>query len=119
MDEARSKGSRFFRYTENEIRGRNGTVFRIIRLNGQGATIKSYEGYQICWIDEASSICQSSLDALIPTNRQQGSELCFTYNPGFIKRSIMGVSGRCVERSLQPPSKPGPTRGRKLRTARR
>jgi phage terminase large subunit len=43
--------------------------------------IKSKEGIDICWAEEADRISQDSLDFLIPTIRKAGSELWFSYNP--------------------------------------
>lgn len=44
-------------------------------------SIKSLEGYDIAWCEEAQSLSQRSLDLLRPTIRKQGSELWFTWNP--------------------------------------
>lgn len=44
-------------------------------------TIKSLEGYDIAWVEEAQSISQRSLDMLRPTIRKPGSELWFSWNP--------------------------------------
>lgn len=45
-------------------------------------SIKSLEGYDIAWVEEAQSLSQRSLDLLRPTIRKEGSELWFTWNPG-------------------------------------
>src|SRR5690606_33280667 len=76
-------GDRFFTVTEREIRGRNGSVFTFIGLNGKDAAIKSFEGYDLAWVEEAATLGQSSLDALIPTIRREGSEIWWSYNPRF------------------------------------
>ena len=73
--------SEFFESTENEIRGRNGSLFIFAGLRGNTASIKSIEGVTRCWVEEAQTISQSSLDDLIPTIRAPGSEIWFTYNP--------------------------------------
>jgi phage terminase large subunit len=39
------------------------------------------EGIDICWVEEAQSISQGSLDVLIPTVRGDGSEIWFSWNP--------------------------------------
>lgn len=46
----------------------------------QGA-IKSTEGIDICWVEEAQNVSRKSLDLLIPTIRNEGSQIIFTYNP--------------------------------------
>ncbi|WP_230207077.1 PBSX family phage terminase large subunit [Novosphingobium sp. Gsoil 351] len=76
-------GDRFFSFTEREIRGRNGSVFTFVGLNGKDASIKSYEGYDLAWVEEAATLSQSSLDALIPTIRREGSEIWWSYNPRY------------------------------------
>lgn len=50
--------------------------------NHTADSIKSLEGYDIAWVEEAQSLSQRSLDLLRPTIRKPGSELWFTWNPG-------------------------------------
>lgn len=81
-DEIERLGLRsFFTSTETEIRGRNGSLFIFAGLRGNAAGIKSLEGVTIAWVEEAQTISQGSLDTLVPTIRQVGSELWFTWNP--------------------------------------
>jgi len=42
--------------------------------------LKSYEGVDICWVEEAQTISKFSLDILLPTIRKPGSEIWFSYN---------------------------------------
>jgi phage terminase large subunit len=49
--------------------------------NHTADTIKSLEGYDIAWVEEAQSLSQRSLDLLRPTLRKPGSELWFSWNP--------------------------------------
>jgi phage terminase large subunit len=44
-------------------------------------SIKSLEGFDVAWVDEAQSLSDSSLDLLYPTIRKPGSELWFSWNP--------------------------------------
>lgn len=57
----------------------------IIIFQGMATTtaesIKSLEGFDICWVEEAQSLSQRSLDLLRPTIRKEGSELWFSWNP--------------------------------------
>jgi phage terminase large subunit len=76
-----SSGDRFFKVTANEIRGGNGSLFVFVGLTGKDASIKSYEGFDLAWVEEAATVTQASLDALIPTIRKRGSEIWFSYNP--------------------------------------
>ena len=71
-----------FTSTDSEIRGKNGSLFIFSGLRPTGsASIKSTEGVDICWIEEASTISQTSLDRLIPTIRAPASEIWATWNP--------------------------------------
>lgn len=44
-------------------------------------SIKSYEGFDGAWIEEAHSVSERSATVLIPTIRKPGSELWWSYNP--------------------------------------
>ncbi len=49
--------------------------------NHTADSIKSLEGYDIAWVEEAQSLSQKSLDLLRPTIRKAGSEMWFSWNP--------------------------------------
>ncbi|WP_429228350.1 PBSX family phage terminase large subunit [Inquilinus ginsengisoli] len=49
--------------------------------NHTAESIKSLEGYDIAWVEEAQSLSARSLDLLRPTIRKPGSELWFSWNP--------------------------------------
>ena len=49
--------------------------------NHTADSVKSLEGYHAAWVEEAQSLSQRSLDLLIPTIREPGSEIWLTYNP--------------------------------------
>lgn len=71
-----------FDVLETEIRCRNGSVFFFAGLQSHTVTsIKSYEGCDIVWIEEAQTVCKKSWDILIPTIRKPGSEIWITMNP--------------------------------------
>jgi len=78
-----ASGTGFFTCTETEIRGRNGSLFSFVGLNGKEASIKSLEGYSLAWVEEASTVSQASIDALIPTIRSHGSEIWWSFNPRY------------------------------------
>lgn len=84
-------GTRFFSFTDTEIRGRNGSLFTFVGLNGRDASIKSFEGYTLAWVEEAATVSQASIDALIPTIRQAGSEIWWSYNPRLSTDPIDGM----------------------------
>ncbi len=72
----------FYESTQHEIRGANGSLFIFAGL-GKMTTdqIKSMEGIDRAWIEEAQTVSASSLEILIPTIRKTGSELWFSWNP--------------------------------------
>lgn len=49
--------------------------------NHTAESMKSLEGFDIAWVEEAQSLSQTSLDMLRPTIRKEGSELWFSWNP--------------------------------------
>jgi phage terminase large subunit len=74
--------SGFFRITDAEITGLNGSkiIFRGMQ-NHTAASIKSLEGFDVAWVEEAQTISAKSLELLTPTIRKSGSELWFSWNP--------------------------------------
>jgi phage terminase large subunit len=72
----------FYEVLEKEIRGRNGTVFLFAGLKDQTVeSIKSYEGVDRCWCEEARAITKRSWSMLTPTIRKPGSEIWVSFNP--------------------------------------
>ena len=73
----------YFEITSTEIRCSRGTgacFFKgLSKLTESG--IKSMESIDLVWIEEAQTIPQSSLDALLPTIRKSGSQILATWNP--------------------------------------
>lgn len=58
-----------------------GTVFIFEGLRYNVNRIKSIEGVDICWAEEAESISAESWEILIPTIRKAGSEIWISFNP--------------------------------------
>lgn len=74
--------SAFYDVQNTTIKGRNGTEFVFTGLRDHTTdSIKSFEGCDICWIEEAARVSQHSAMILIPTIRKAGSELWWSYNP--------------------------------------
>jgi phage terminase large subunit len=71
----------FFRITRDGIYGLNGTEFLFHGLKHSVQTIKSLEGVDICWVEEAQRISNESWEVLIPTIRKTGSEIWLSFNP--------------------------------------
>jgi len=58
-----------------------GTEFIFEGLRYNANRIKSLEGIDICWVEEAESVSKESWDILIPTIRKAGSEIWISFNP--------------------------------------
>jgi phage terminase large subunit len=72
----------FYQVLENEIRGKNGSEFSFSGLSDQTVdSIKSFEGCDIVWVEEAQSVSKRSWSVLIPTIRKEGSEIWISFNP--------------------------------------
>jgi phage terminase large subunit len=71
----------FYAITRDSIKGANGTEFIFKGLHANSQEIKSTEGVDICWIEEAMSVSEDSWAVLIPTIRKEGSEIWVTFNP--------------------------------------
>ena len=70
-----------FTVTQDSIRHKNGSEFIFKGLRTNALEIKSMEGIDICWCEEAQSISEDSWQILIPTIRAAGSEIWITFNP--------------------------------------
>lgn len=72
----------YFTVQQRSITGRNGTDFVFVGLSDQTAeSIKSFEGADRCWVEEAQAVTDRSWSILTPTIRKPGSEIWITYNP--------------------------------------
>lgn len=71
----------FFEITRDTIRCYNGSEFIFKGLQNQTNEIKSIEGIDICWVEEAQSVSEDSWAILIPTIRKEDSEIWVTFNP--------------------------------------
>lgn len=81
-DQIRSLGmEKFYTIQQTVIRGLNGTEFTFHGLKHNISNIKSVEGTDIAWVEEAQTVSKSSWDVLIPTIRKEGSEIWVTFNP--------------------------------------
>jgi phage terminase, large subunit, PBSX family len=67
--------------TDREIRHINGSFFIFAGLRHNTSKIKSLEGIDVCWVEEAERITKESWAILIPTIRKTGSEIWVTFNP--------------------------------------
>lgn len=72
----------FFKVTAEGIWSRTGSefIFKGFHGNDENQSIKSTEGIDICWVEEAQSVSDASWKTLAPTMRKKGSEIWVTYN---------------------------------------
>lgn len=71
-----------FTFKESEIVNNfTGSRFIFSGLLRNENSIRSKEGIDICWVEEASSVSKKSWEVLTPTIRKKGSEIWLTFNP--------------------------------------
>lgn len=72
----------YFDVQDAKIKTSHGGVITFLGMQNHTAdSIKSLEGYDILWGEEAQTLSQRSLDFIRPTIRKAGSELWFSWNP--------------------------------------
>jgi len=70
-----------FKLTNNSIINTiNGSDFIFKGLWNNEQSIKSIEGIDIAWVEEAQTVSEKSLEVLTPTIRKEGSQIIYTYN---------------------------------------
>lgn len=72
-----------FEVLQSEIRAKHGDGVIIFQgmQDHTADSIKSLEGFDIAWVEEAQSLSKRSLELLRPTIRAEGSEIWFSWNP--------------------------------------
>lgn len=58
----------------------NGSDFIFNGLHNNEQSVKSTEGIDIAWVEEAQTVSNTSLEVLTPTVRKPGSQIIYTYN---------------------------------------
>jgi phage terminase large subunit len=71
----------FYEVLAAEIRGKNGTQFAYAGLKHNIQNVKSKEGLDIVWVEEAANTSKNSWETLVPTIRKEGSEIWVSFNP--------------------------------------
>lgn len=70
-----------FETTNNSIVNTvTGSDFIFKGLWGNEQSIKSIEGIDIAWVEEAQTVSGNSIEVLTPTVRKEGSKIIYTYN---------------------------------------
>ena len=74
--------SPFFDVLTTEIRcNATGGEFQFAGIRNNTDKIKSYEDFDICWVEEANKVTKTSWNILIPTIRKPNSEIWISFNP--------------------------------------
>lgn len=82
LDKIEAAGlSSAYRPIKSRIYGPDGTLFIFEGLRSNPESIKSLEGLDGAWLEEANRVSKRSLQTLIPTLRKDGSELWASWNP--------------------------------------
>jgi len=88
-----------FEVLKTEIRriGGKGVCIFVGMQDHTADSVKSLEGFNIAWVEEAQSLSQRSMDLLRPTIRAEGSQVWFTWNPrrraDAVERLLRGPKG--------------------------
>jgi phage terminase large subunit len=71
-----------FQFTISEIRHlRTGSIFKFMGISRNVDEVKSTEGIDIVWIEEAHAMTQEQWDVINPTIRKDNSEIWIIFNP--------------------------------------
>lgn len=71
----------FFDVQRTTVHAKNGSRFLFEGLRSNVTKIKSMEGIDIAWVEEAEKVSFTSWETLIPTIRKGGSEIWVSFNP--------------------------------------
>ena len=69
------------KFNDKLLNKRTGSEIFFKGLHNNIQSIKSIEGIDWCWVEEAQSVSADSITTLVPTIRKEGSELIWSYNP--------------------------------------
>ena len=91
----------FFTIQKDSITNLMGSEFIFKGLRHNISEIKSLEGIDICWVEEAEKVPEDSWMILIPTIRKKGSEIWISFNPDDEKSAtytrFVAKEGKLVE----------------------
>lgn len=95
----------YFKTTRTSISASNGSEFIFKGLHHNINEIKSTEGIDICWVEEAQSVSEDSWKTLIPTIRREGSEIWISFNPlneddPTYQRFVVSPQPNCIVRKV-------------------
>ena len=95
----------------NEIKHTNGSDFAFYGIERNTDEIKSFEGADVLWIEEAHNLTREQWEILEPTIRKQGSEIWISFNPDLItdfiyQHFIVNPPRNTVTRLINYPQNP-------------
>lgn len=70
----------WFEVTADSIKSKIGAEFIFKGLHNNENGIRSTEGIDICWVEEAHSVSEASWRVLLPTIRKDGAEIWVSFN---------------------------------------
>jgi phage terminase large subunit len=73
--------SDYFIITQDSIKSRYGAEIIFRGLKNNVSEVKSLEGIKIAWIEEAEKVSEESWQVLVPTIREENSEIWVSFNP--------------------------------------
>lgn len=91
-------------YTDRIATPGDGLIIFVGMQNHTAESLKSLEGYNCAWVEQAETLSQKSFDILRPTIRAKNSELWFSWNPRrkvdpvdvFFRQSVLPTNAVCV-----------------------
>lgn len=100
-----------FRVMASSIDHNNGSEFVFYGIERNTDEIKSFEGADILWIEEAHNLTKEQWDILEPTIRKDGSEVWISFNPKLItdfvyQRFIVNPPPSTIVRMINYPDNP-------------
>lgn len=102
----------FFKINKDAIYSICGSEFVFRGLHHNAQEIKSLEGIDVCWVEEAQSVSDDSWSVLIPTIRKERSEIWLSWNTGEIddptyKRFVLNPPDDAICRKVSYRDNPG------------
>lgn len=95
----------------SEILNANGTEFAFYGIERNTDEIKSFEGADVLWIEEAHNLTSEQWKILEPTIRKEGSEIWISFNPQLVtdfvwKRFVVNPPPDTIVREINYPDNP-------------
>jgi len=102
--------TREFRILNTHIEGPHDSLIIFQGMQDHtAASIKSLEGFNRAWVEEAQTLSKKSLNMLTPTIRVPGSEIWFSWNPQLPTDPVDDMfRGKAPRKPGQPPWEPLP-----------